>query len=406
LTSTSSTSRDLTIPDDAAPGIPAPENKVYYPALDGLRAFAILLVFAQHYFLTFYKPYLQWGWTGVDIFFVLSGFLITGILFDTRNDAHRFRVFYIRRSLRIFPLYYGIFAVVLLLTPVLHWAWSSVWVLWPIYLGNYDRFLNVHAFFLNHGLIDNLFSPVAGYAIYFGHFWSLCVEEQFYLVWPFVVFLLRDRVRLRNLCVAVVILMPFIRLIVGHFLSQELLDAGIFYRATPFRVDALLLGGLIALELRGPNAERLRRLAAPIFISASITCLLAWGFAVGVLHQSVSAGETTPWIATFGFTLVDFIAAGALLLTLQPGNIFYRVFTIKPLRRLGQISYGFYVFHDIPHVFYDSLARTVLGSNTQHIHIPVAMLIAFICTTALSLLSFRLFEAPFLRLKNRLAMPS
>src|SRR5580698_10512614 len=113
-----------------------PENRAYFPALDGIRALAFVMVLGQHYVAT------PWGWTGVDIFFVLSGFLITGILFDSRDDPHRVRNFYIRRTLRIFPLYYGIFLVLLLSTPLIHWSWSRSWIAWPLYLGNYLRFLH------------------------------------------------------------------------------------------------------------------------------------------------------------------------------------------------------------------------------------------------------------------------
>src|ERR1700728_3407250 len=86
-----------------------PENRAFYPALDGMRAIAFLVVFGHHYLQ------LPWGWAGVDLFFVLSGFLITGILFDTRNDPNRVRNFYLRRTLRIFPLYYGVMAALLLM---------------------------------------------------------------------------------------------------------------------------------------------------------------------------------------------------------------------------------------------------------------------------------------------------
>jgi peptidoglycan/LPS O-acetylase OafA/YrhL len=116
-----------------------PENRAFYPALDGLRAIAFLMVFFQHY------TSVAWGWTGVNIFFVLSGFLITGILFDSRDDPHRARTFYIRRTLRIFPLYYGIFLVLFLATPILHWHWSWAWIAWPLYLGNFLRFIS-HSF--------------------------------------------------------------------------------------------------------------------------------------------------------------------------------------------------------------------------------------------------------------------
>src|ERR1700742_2071666 len=96
----------------------APENRVFYPALDGLRAIAFLMVLLQHYLAV------PWGWTGVNVFFVLSGFLITGILWDTRDTPHRIRNFYVRRALRIFPLYYAIALLFVLTTPLLHWHWT------------------------------------------------------------------------------------------------------------------------------------------------------------------------------------------------------------------------------------------------------------------------------------------
>lgn len=109
-----------------------PENRTFYPALDGLRAFAFLLVFVHHY-----TDYCSWGWAGVDLFFVLSGFLITGILFDTRLDTYRARNFYIRRTLRIFPLYYAVLLAILLLWPLAHWQMTWRWIIWPLYAGNF-----------------------------------------------------------------------------------------------------------------------------------------------------------------------------------------------------------------------------------------------------------------------------
>ena len=173
-----------------SPGVP---KSAYYVALDGLRAVAVIMVFLQHYGAG-HAFLFGWGWTGVDIFFVLSGFLITGLLYDSQNKVHRYRDFYVRRTLRIFPLYYFIWAVILLLAPFADWQWNIRWALWPAYLGNYARFF----FFHQPGdpyRFDKLTfgAPVSawfGYPfhLYVGHFWSLCVEEQFYLVWPLVVF--------------------------------------------------------------------------------------------------------------------------------------------------------------------------------------------------------------------------
>ena len=113
-----------------------PENRAFYPALDGLRAVAFLMVLLEHY------NQFPWGWAGVDLFFVLSGFLITGILFDSQNDTYRVRNFYVRRTLRIFPLYYGILLLILFLWPLVHWQLSWAWMVWPAYLGNFARFLH------------------------------------------------------------------------------------------------------------------------------------------------------------------------------------------------------------------------------------------------------------------------
>ena len=139
-----------------ATGVPEPENKRFYPALDGLRACAVLMVFAQHYVLMQIPGIWQWGWAGVDVFFVLSGFLITGILFDTKDSDHRFRNFYVRRTLRIFPLYYGVLLLVLLLTPFMHWNWNITWAYWPFYLQNYVRFFYSTRFAESGGTLEAL----------------------------------------------------------------------------------------------------------------------------------------------------------------------------------------------------------------------------------------------------------
>ena len=380
-----------------APNLPPPENKVFYPALDGMRAFAILLVFSEHYILTLLPASLRWGWTGVDFFFVLSGFLITGILYDTRNASHRFRNFYVRRSLRIFPLYYGVLLATLMLTPVFHWTWSRVWFLWPFYLGNYARFADLRNFHPGHDPMNILFSRRTLLPTYFGHFWSICVEEQFYLAWPVLVFFIRNRIRLRNLCFGVILIEPILRLLASCFASQRLLQADLLYLATPLRLDALLLGAALALMLRGDEAATLRRFAGTFF------ALVTPCFLLMVCAKPYLAG----WPAIFphlmdalSFTVVDFTAAGVLLLALNPDTLVFRLFTLKPLQRLGQVSYGFYVFHYLPAAYYDHYLRLLIGRYTSHVQL-ILIPVAFLSTLALSLLSFRYFEAPFLRLKGR-----
>ena len=385
----------------AVPAPPLPENKLYYPALDGLRAFAALLVYCQHYVLSTHADKYHWGWVGVDIFFVLSGFLITGILYDTRHDRHRFRSFYVRRSLRIFPLYYMVIAVVVLLTPVFAWEWSRHWLLWPLYVGNYSHALHPGMAAEKLGSLEFLVSRRWGFALSFGHFWSLCVEEQFYLVWPLMVFLIGRRTVLRNICVAVVLLVPVARL-VGHFvLPQQWIAGEILYFATPFRVDALLLGAWLALMMRGPNVGRVRKAGWPVLGGGLVALAMAWYVAAHWLHQGTSVEPDVAWISTIGFSLVDLCAAGLLLLTLWPGSVAYRAFSLRPLRKLGQISYGFYIFHDLLHQPYQRLGQAI-ASRTSVGHAGLMTgVIALFGTIAIAMTSYRFFELPFLRLKDR-----
>ena len=254
---------------DLVAGLPASENKKFYPALDGVRALAVLMVFYAHYNLS-PGPSVAWGWAGVNIFFVLSGFLITGILYDTRNTAHRFRNFYVRRTLRIFPLYYGVLIIALLLYPAFRWVWHPAWLMWPLYLNNYSRFIWEAEYLRGTGVLDCLRSSrhIFRYPFYFyfGHFWSLAAEEQFYLVWPLVVFLVKDRVWLRNICLAVCILTPLARLACFHLIPHVYIDSGILIGATPFRADGFLLGGLLALMLRGPEVRWINKLMRPALL--------------------------------------------------------------------------------------------------------------------------------------------
>lgn len=388
--------------DDLVHDLPPPENKRFYPALDGLRALAVLMVFLEHYGLA-NRPVLSWGWAGVDIFFVLSGFLITGILYDTRNTPHRFRNFYARRTLRIFPLYYAVLLLGVLLTPVFHWLWNPAWILWFCYLGNYARFLYMHSPLFPMGAIEHLIAQPPLHHLpflYLGHFWSLCVEEQFYLIWPLIVFSVRDRVRLRNFCAAVCCLTLLARVLCTFVVPQAYLTAGLLYRVTPLRADALLLGGLVALCLRGPEAEKIRHLAKPVLI------LFTAGFVIWQLLYRQLSGlhhlyhpDTDAVLTTLGYTLIDLFSAALILSILQPGGILFRVFNLKWPRRLGQISYGFYVFHDMFHGVWGGLSNHFLR-GTRFVGIGTTLL-ALIGTTAISFLSFRYFETPFLRLKDR-----
>jgi peptidoglycan/LPS O-acetylase OafA/YrhL len=380
-----------------------PENRAFFPALDGLRAIALLMVFFQHYAV------IPWGWTGVNIFFVLSGFLITGILFDTRDDPHRARNFYIRRTLRIFPLYYGVFLVLLLLWPLVHWQWTASWLAWPLYLGNFliirspavNQVGSVQELSAHAHLASTLF-PRSN--VFLGHFWSLCVEEQFYLFWPWIIFWVRSRRALLWICSVTVVLVPLLRLLAQNTAPAWMLQAELLYRVTPFQVDSLLLGGLVALLWRGANRQRLLTIAR---IFAPLCAVVAVVYLSVTVHASLPnwrLGYLYPsWRLTWGLCFINLFSAAVIVCALHPGGAIYRTLHLRPLRWLGRISYGAYVLHDIPHNFYGDFCQ-LLGRHSHFMKVHVGLagnLLALICTILLAWLSFRFFESPFLNLKER-----
>jgi peptidoglycan/LPS O-acetylase OafA/YrhL len=363
-----------------------PENSAYFPALDGIRAFAFLLVFFHHY------CGFEVGWTGVDIFFVLSGFLITGILYDTRDTLHRARNFYVRRSLRIFPLYYAVTLVFLLLWPVFHWHWDWRWLAWPLYVANWIIYdprmaLNASTEALNNGWLHGSHNSMA----LIGHFWSLCVEEQFYLFWPWVVFKVRSRRALIAIATTIIVLWPLLRHLADIYCPTDRLNAGLTAHGTFFRLDTLMVGALIAILYRGSTQAALFRVAhVGIRVAVAVTTGALVAFAVHPILLHSRAFK--PVLLTVGFSVIALFAGALIVNSLRPGTLLYRAFSNPLLRWMGRVSYGAYIFHDIPHFLYARIATAL--------HIPLWPL-ALLCTFGLAWLSFRFIESPFLNLKER-----
>jgi peptidoglycan/LPS O-acetylase OafA/YrhL len=372
--------------------ITQPENRAFFPALDGVRGFAFLLVFCHHYLR------MEIGWVGVDIFFVLSGFLITGILFDTRDDPNRARNFYVRRALRIFPLYYLVLLLIAAAAPFVHWQWDWRWLAWPLYLGNW--ILAVHRGALDPATMDTINGWMkdgqGNVLVLIGHFWSLCVEEQFYLIWPWVVFYVRSRRALIAIASSIVLLWPLLRFVANHTLRPDKLATDLIAHSTVFRLDTLMVGALIALLYRGEARRALFRMAtAGIWVAGVIT---ATAIAAFILHPALlHVRAVKPYLVTIGFTIIAAFSAVLIIHCLVPGTVLFRIFTNRVLRWVGRISYGAYIFHDIPHLLYQRLATAL--------HIPTWPL-ALVCTFALAWLSFRFVETPFLNLKNRFTVTS
>lgn len=330
------------------------------------------------------------------------GFLITGILFDARHGTARFRTFYLRRTLRIFPLYYGIMAALLATYPILHWRWGWKWIVWPLYLGNFARFVHPYldasgpqrlADFQPVGTLHGLHLPLA-----MGHFWSLCVEEQFYLVWPCVVFWIRDRKKLTWICALSLPVCLGMRIFGQNLFPGWMLENGVLNRATPLRLDALLTGGLIALLIRGEAAEgllRISRKAMPpaLILALGVVLLIPAGHIFQVPYPYPA------WTFTFGLSAIDVLAALLILTAVQEDSMLARALNWRPLRWLGRISYGAYVFHDILHPEFGWV-----GAHLSPVYgTYLAAFFAFVFTIIAAWLSFRYYESRFLVLKERIS---
>jgi peptidoglycan/LPS O-acetylase OafA/YrhL len=375
---------------------PVGSGRAYYPALDGLRAVAFLLVFYFHYFA------LPWGWAGVEIFFVLSGFLITGILYDTQDDSHRFRNFYLRRTLRIFPLYWATLAIVLLVVLLIHAKVDWTFAAWPLYLGNLLGLLHPSSSGPTFGMVAAGKLARNGHlyrsTFQIGHLWSLCVEEQFYLFWPAVIFFVRRRGRLIWICAGFIVICPAIRLIAQSFAPMWMLQQELLYRFTPMRIDAFTYGGLLALLRRGNRAISLTRIAK---IYAFLGLLLA-GIFVGphLMDAHFRRIYIYPqWEMTWGLVLVDTLSLALLVLALDPGSIVYKALNKRSLRWLGRISYGAYVFH---YIYIGANAWFINHLHLKHKLFPM-LLFPLVITILLAWFSFPYFETPFIRLKSRFA---
>ena len=354
----------------------------HIPTIDGLRGIAVLLVVIFHIFQSetvpdsglprFLHLLTRFGQTGVDLFFVLSGFLITGILFDAKGSSRYFFNFYGRRTVRIFPLYYGVLIAVLLLLPAI--LGIRLRGVDPIWLWTYTTNIPL-AFGAEPGDL--------------GLFWTLAIEEQFYLIWPTIVYFSNRKV-LSRICVGC---------IAGAFVSRIIAESlGISsFTFTLCRMDTLTLGALLAMVVRGSwDLAIVRKVAKIIGLVSAFMMTALFLFKSGDGTHWVQVVKYSPTAAFYGSVLI-------LVVTAAKETRAARFLASGPLVNLGRYSYGLYVYQGFVIVW-----STTALSNARllSIGIPNTYAMGFRVATILVLtygaawISWHLFEKHFLILKK------
>lgn len=355
------------------------------PALNGIRGYGFLAVFFGHYFRSaianhqfsalgnFLYHLSQLAWLAVPAFFVLSGYLIGGNLFRTRNRDGFFRVFYFRRMLRVLPVYY----VTLL---VVGWVYSAHGI--RLDYRFWSHFIYIQNLMPGYSSDSYTFESIR-------HLWSLAIEEQFYITWPLVVWFARDRGTLLKVIAVLCASCWIVRLISPwiHFSSNQ------SYFNTLTRVDTILFGVGLALITDHALYKRLQ----PWAKYAALIGIVLW-----LVSFSTHAQEPENYYrVAIEYTLANFIVVAIIAAVLEEGSAFARFCSVRWACWLGTMSYALYTFH---YIYLGWLHNSVRNSLTQRMSTPLATLLtvalALVFTLGLGMLSYRLIEQPALALKK------
>jgi peptidoglycan/LPS O-acetylase OafA/YrhL len=353
------------------------EGKPHYPALDGLRGIAILFIVIYHNF-GYIDKYFFFGWLAVDLFFVMSGFLITDILLNAVGNKNFLRNFYFRRMLRIFPLYYFCLILFLIVLPGLpvqsgikYYTDNQVWI-WT-YLQNWLYIFN---------------PPVQTNTL--NHLWSVAVEEQFYLLWPLAILLIRKPKYL----------LAFISLLLVSTLGLRLwiwmhhLEGFAYYNLYTFtRIDGICIGCMVALLLK-IDANFLKK-----YTSGIVLFFALMNFVFYFMNRRYQF--SFPYLALAGYTTF------AMMLGLLVNQAVTRetklisfLFNIPWLKFFGKISYGFYLFHWPVYLLLSPyLTNWVKGFTNGWLTDFLVSVTGTLIAVVISWLSFNYFEKYFLKLK-------
>lgn len=352
----------------------------HIPELDGLRGIAILMVIFFHYFGQF-TPIFNWGWMGVDLFFVLSGFLITSRLIDTVNKPKYFFRFYRNRILRIFPLYFFVLICFYLLIRFgISEASSEKFGFYLTHWPQFFLFLQNWSFMAVPQLGENQLQ----------HFWSLAVEEQFYLFWPFAILWFHKSKNLPRILYLLLLGVILLRTVI-YFRHPE---SYLFYFYNTFcRMDGFIIGAMVYFIW----IKRLKPFPKFLILPGLAAFFITLWISNNSLHS--------PLIATYGLTLIAFFFGGSVYSALRTKSKFYSfILTRKWLMYIGKISFGLYIFHWIILRFLQGyLTVRILNYvdfNTKTASF-IAVIFCLVISFLVSMISFRFFESYFLSLKKK-----
>ncbi|MHC8293602.1 acyltransferase family protein [Pseudomonas sp. LB3P58] len=326
----------------------------YNPALDGLRGVAVSLVFLTHLHI------FSGGTFGVDVFFVLSGYLITEVLSNSRENKKFLWVFYFKRFIRLFPPL-AVLCVVVAVICGISGGHSN------IYKDTLSSILYSQSW--TSGFDD-------GFSLYLGHTWSLSVEEQFYLLWPFVwIFATRTDAK-----TALFISLLLLALAIAYQIHMDQLPLAYdrLYFAADTRFQAILIGAVGSVACRVP---RVRNFLERFIASIPLLPMAAIGWICSSLKWNIYSSFM---VSVFSLMLI-------LRLTMKSGSIDSKLFSLPPLVRLGQISYGFYLWH-VPILV---LLRNYFGLGFWSVFI-IGLAVSLLASIA----SYVLVEQPMLKLRT------
>jgi peptidoglycan/LPS O-acetylase OafA/YrhL len=324
--------------------------------LDGVRTIAIALVVAHHF------GFFTLGWTGVQLFFVLSGMLITGILRRARNDRSYWRPFYIKRATRILP---PVLVAILSAAVLSSISWRKIGLYYLFFAANFAE-----AFY-------------RGESKTLGVMWSLAVEEQFYFLWPFAVRFLNRR-QLIRLLIGILTVEPILRALA----TPRFPTFWPIYFLTPFQLDGLAAGCLLSLALESETATEWLRLQCTTLLYSSL--LAFW---VCSLLPRFHRQANSVLFNSLGYSLIVVIAAFFIaFILLRPDNPAAKTLSSSGIVFIGTISYGIYLFHPLIWELSGKLLMSV-GFYHQRTMAPVTIAV----TLAVSWLSYRLYEQPIIR---------